>query len=159
VDRSVNLAIGATVDSPDGLEQDWCIGHREGCRDSWAADGILDTYWDEMDQQEVYRLKLRLAPEHALIDVAALAITAFSHYRFAPRTWVIFCDNRSVAEVTDAVYEDNRCCALAYVLRGILLALREIVNMQSAILTEARITEARIILGGRRISRRASAQN
>jgi hypothetical protein len=111
VDRSVNLAIGATVDSPDGLEQDWCIGQREGCRDSWAADGILDTYWDEMDQQEEYRLQLALAPENALIDVAALAITAFSHYRFAPRTWVIFCDNTSVAEVTNAIYEDNRCCA------------------------------------------------
>ena len=115
VDRSVNLAIGATVDSPDGLEQDWCIGQREGCRDSWAADGILDTYWDEMDQQEEYRLQLQLAPENALIDVAALAITAFSHYRFAPRTWVIFCNNRSVSEVTNAVYEDNRCCALQYI--------------------------------------------
>ena len=64
-------------------------------------------------------------------------------------------------KTTGAVHTTIHMFAYYYirVLRGILLALREILNMQSAILTEARITEARIFLGGRRISRRASAQN
>lgn len=51
MDRSVNLALGSTVDSPDDVDQDYCSGGREGCVDAWAADGDVSTYWDEVDNQ------------------------------------------------------------------------------------------------------------
>jgi len=107
-DRSANLARGAYVDSPDGHEQDWCTGAREGCSDSWAADGSYETYWDEADNQEQYRLRVRLAAEHAHRELAGMAIVGFGHMRFAPRTFLVTCDGLRLLEATSAVYTDNR---------------------------------------------------
>jgi hypothetical protein len=107
VDRSLNLALGASVDSPDGHEQDWCTGARENCNDSWAVDGRLDTYWDEADDQELYRLRVHLPANHTRV-IAGIAIVGFSHFRFAPRTFLVTCDEVSIVEETNAPYVDNK---------------------------------------------------
>ena len=55
--RSVNLALNATVSSPDDLEPDGGSGP-----DAAAVDGNRATYWDETDNQPVYRFQVRLHP-------------------------------------------------------------------------------------------------
>ena len=107
-DRSVNLARGASLDSPDGHEQDWCSGAREGCSDAWAADGSYDTYWDETDDRAQYRLRVRLGTEHARTQLAGMAIVGFGHMNFSPRTFLVTCDALRLLEATNAVYTDNR---------------------------------------------------
>lgn len=114
--RSVNLALGASVDSPDELEQDWCVDARNGCSDAWAADGRHDTYWDEEDGKEQYRLRLRLAANGTHVQarkLAGLAIIGFSHHRFSPRSFMVVCDTPNDERIelfntANAVYAENR---------------------------------------------------
>ena len=107
VDRSVNLALGSLVDSPDGHEQDWCVGTRAGCMDSWATDGNMDTYWDEVDDETLYRLRLRL-PANRTRTVAGISIVGFGHHRFSPRTFLVTCEELLLVREDDAEYMDNR---------------------------------------------------
>jgi len=54
--RPVNLALHAVVSSPDGLEPDGGSGP-----DAAAVDGDLATYWDEQDDQPLYRFQVSFA--------------------------------------------------------------------------------------------------
>ena len=95
-----NLALGATADSPDELDSD---GETSG--DQAAIDGKADTYWDEIDDQALYRLRLKFPAETA---VAVLWITGFSHHNYAPKDFDVVCDGRVVKSVRDARYRNNK---------------------------------------------------
>lgn len=104
-----NLAVGAEVDSPDGLEQDFCTAEhrRVGCNDAWAVDGDLDTYWDEDDGAAEYRLRIRLADANADAAVGGLELSGWRHLSHSPRSFSLVCDGHTVLRVRDALYRDN----------------------------------------------------
>ncbi|MGD8240537.1 MAG: HEAT repeat domain-containing protein, partial [Armatimonadota bacterium] len=95
-----NLALGATATSPDGLDKD---GAASG--DQAAIDGNPDTYWDEVDNRALYRLKVTF-PEPRL--VSAIRITGYRHHAYAPRDFEVLCDEKLVKTVEEAWYEGNR---------------------------------------------------
>ncbi len=95
-----NLALGATATSPDELESD---GAASG--DQAAIDGRPDTYWDEADNQALYRLRLEFPAETA---VAVLRITGYQQHVFAPKDFDVVCDDRVVKSVRDAKYANNK---------------------------------------------------
>ena len=99
-DRGPNLALGATATSPDGIDKD---GAASG--DAAAIDGDPETYWDEVDDLEQYRLLVTF-PEAR--TVAAIRITGWGHHNFAPRDFEVICDGEVVKTVRDAWYESNR---------------------------------------------------
>lgn len=95
-----NLALGARAASPDDLEPD-----HGGSEAPAAIDGDPGTYWDEVDDQEVYRLLIGL-PEPR--KVSAISILGHSHESYAPRDFTVKVDGRPVASVAGARYEANR---------------------------------------------------
>ncbi len=95
-----NLALGGTASSPDGIEKDGAAGGDEA-----AIDGDADTYWDEVDNQEVYRLRVTFKSPQ---DVSAIRITGYQHHSYAPKDFEILCDGEVVKAVQDAWYESNR---------------------------------------------------
>lgn len=92
IDQLPNLAKGATATSPDGLNTE---GGSSG--DAAAIDGNPATYWDEVDGQSLYRLRVEL-PQAAEV----------AHHNFSPRDFKIACDDKVVKTVTDATYANNR---------------------------------------------------
>jgi len=99
-DRGPNLALGATATSPDDIDGDGAAGG-----DAAAIDGDPETYWDEVDDLERYRLVVTF-PEAR--TVAAIRITGWGHHNFAPRDFEVICDGEVVKTVRDAWYESNR---------------------------------------------------
>jgi len=95
----VNLALKAKADSPDGLEPDF-----DGQEADAVIDGNLETYWDEQDGQDLYRLRLGFDEP---TTVAAIGIKGYRHHYHVPRGFAVVCDDREVATVTDATYADN----------------------------------------------------
>ena len=95
-----NLALGATASSPDGIDSD---GAASG--DQAAIDGDPATYWDEVDNQEVYRLKVTFESPQ---DVSAIRITGHQQHSYAPEDFEILCDDKLVETVEDAWYESNQ---------------------------------------------------
>ncbi len=96
---SKNLAIGAVADSPDDLADD---GASRG--DQAAIDGNIDTYWDELDNKQLYRLRIKfLQPE----TVGAIQITGHGHHLYSPKDFTILLDGKAVKTVTNAQYVDN----------------------------------------------------
>lgn len=100
IDQLPNLAKGAMATSPDGLNTE---GGSSG--DAAAIDGNPATYWDEVDGQSLYRLRVEL-PQAA--EVSAVSVMGWGHHDFSPRDFKIACDDKVVKTVTDATYANNR---------------------------------------------------
>ena len=95
--KPVNLARGASATSPDGLEAD---GGSSG--DQAAIDGNPDTYWDEVDNQPVYRLRVSFERPHV---VSAISIKGHAYRSHSPKDFEILCDGRVVKTVQNARYD------------------------------------------------------
>lgn len=99
VDRMVNIATQGTATSPDDLDKD---GTASG--DQAAIDGNHGTYWDEENNQSLYRLVVTFKqPER----IAALSIIGYGHHDYAPKDFEIVCDGKAVKKVENAQYDDN----------------------------------------------------
>jgi hypothetical protein len=95
----VNIAPQGVATSPDGLEKDGASGG-----DQAAIDGDQATYWDEEDNQKLYRLVVTFKqPER----IAAVSILGFAHHSFAPKDFEILGDGKALKKVENAQYEDN----------------------------------------------------
>ncbi len=94
-----NLALGGTATNPDGLKSDG-----QGGPPAAAIDGDRNTYWDEVDNQQLYQLRIRMKQPAA---VRAIRIVGFHHQNYAPKSFEIVCDDQIVQSVTDAPYRDN----------------------------------------------------
>ncbi len=94
-----NLALDAKASSPDGIESD---GTASG--DQAAIDNNEDTYWDEADDQDEYRLRLDFPTPR---QVSAIRILGYKHHDYAPKTFAIICDKAIVKRVENATYQDN----------------------------------------------------
>jgi len=98
--KPVNLAIGATATSPDGIEKDGAAGG-----DQAAIDGNQATYWDEADGRKLYILRVTLK---AATNVSAISITGYRHHGYSPKDFAILCDGKVVKTVRGATYTNAR---------------------------------------------------
>lgn len=112
----VNVALGATADSPDGLEKDGQAGG-----DAAGIDGNPKTYWDEVDRQPLYRYRVTLKTPAV---IGALRITGWAHENYAPKDFEVLCDDKVVATVRDAAYEDNRATIALDPVKASVVELR-----------------------------------
>jgi type 1 glutamine amidotransferase/HEAT repeat protein len=92
--KPVNLALGATATSPDGLDSDGASGG-----DKAAIDGYPNTYWDEVDNADLYRLKVTLKEPQ---DVSAINILWHPYEQHQAKDLDVLCDGKVVAEVRKA---------------------------------------------------------
>jgi hypothetical protein len=86
--RPVNLALAAKASSPDGLEPDGASGP-----DQAAIDGNLDTYWDETDDQPLYRLRLEFPGP---TEVASIRVVGHAYRSHTPRDFDVLLDGKVV---------------------------------------------------------------
>ena len=101
---STNLAIGGVADSPDDLNRD---GSSSG--DQAAIDGNANTFWDEQDNAQLYRLRVKLAQTET---VRAIQMSGYAHHNFAPKDFTVLLDNKAVKTVTNAQYINNELLVL-----------------------------------------------
>ena len=94
-----NLAQGGTATSPDGLKSDG-----RGGPPAAAIDGNRNTYWDEVDNQKLYQLRIQMKRP---ATVRALRIIGYQHERYVPKDFEILCDDKLAKTMTDAPYRDN----------------------------------------------------
>jgi HEAT repeat protein len=99
LDQPANLALGGLATSPDGLEKD---GEAGG--DQAAIDGNPKTYWDEADNQKLYRLRVQLRERST---VGFLRLTGFQQHNYAPKDFEVLCDDKVVTTVRGAIYQNN----------------------------------------------------
>jgi uncharacterized protein len=111
-----DLALGATATSPDNLESD---GQASG--DQSAIDGDPATYWDEVDNQPEYRLRVAFPSP---LEVGAIRITGYQQGAYAPRDFEVLCDGQVVLTVSEAVYDSNQFAATFPATRCSVLELR-----------------------------------
>jgi type 1 glutamine amidotransferase/HEAT repeat protein len=111
-----NLAIGATATNPDGLDKDGAAGGNQA-----AIDGNPDTYWDEVDNQPLYRLKVTLRQP---AEVSAISILGYQHHQYAPKDFEVLCDDKAVKTVRGAVYDNNRLIVTFPMVRCTALELK-----------------------------------
>jgi len=95
-----NLALGAVASSPDDIDSD---GAASG--DQAGIDGDPATYWDEVNDQALYRFKVTFP---APTEVAAIRIMGHQQHMHSPKDFDILCDDRVVRSVKDAWYENNQ---------------------------------------------------
>jgi HEAT repeat protein len=115
-DTGPNLALGASATSPDNLDKD---GAASG--DQAAIDGDPSTYWDEVDNQPLYVLRVTFK---APTLVSALRITGYQQHAYAPKDFDVLCDDKVVKTVKDAWYESNQFAVSFPPTRGTSLELR-----------------------------------
>lgn len=117
--RPVNLALGATASSPDDLGPDGASGG-----DQAAIDGDPRTYWDEVDGQDLYRLRVTFKQP---TDVSAINILGHPYEIHQAKNFDILCDDNLVKSVRGAKYIKNdlfvtfpatRCTALELKIQG-----------------------------------------
>jgi hypothetical protein len=117
--KPVNLALGATATSPDGLEPDGASGG-----DPAAIDGDPNTYWDEVDGADLYRLKVTLKEPQ---DVSSINLLWHPYEQHQAQNVDVLCDGRVVAEVRQAKCSENemfiafpsvRCTSVELVIPG-----------------------------------------
>jgi HEAT repeat protein len=117
--KPVNLALGATATSPDGLDSDGASGG-----DQAAIDGDPNTYWDEVDGADLYRLKVTLKEPQ---DVSSINILWHHYEQYQARNLDVLCDGRVVAEARGAKCFENemfiafrsvRCTSVELVIPG-----------------------------------------
>lgn len=97
--KPVNLALGATASSPDGLDPDGASGG-----DKAAIDGNPNTYWDEVDGADLYRLRVTLKEPQ---DVSSINILWHPYEQHQAKNLDIRCDGKVVAEVRKAKCFEN----------------------------------------------------
>jgi len=97
--KPANLAIGATATSPDGLDSDGASGG-----DKAAIDGDPNTYWDEVDGADLYRLKVTLKEPQ---DVSSINILWHPYEQHQAKNLDVLCDGKVVAEVRKAKRFEN----------------------------------------------------
>jgi len=113
--QSTNLARGAKATSPDGHDSD---GPRY---DAHAIDGKQETYWDETDGHDVYRLRVDLGKA---TDVSAISIVGWAHHNFSPKDFAIVCDGKTVKTIAGAQYVNNRTIVAFPATRCTVLELK-----------------------------------
>ncbi len=97
--RSVNLALRAKVSSPDDLEPDGGSG-----ADAAAVDGNRATYWDETDNQPLYRFRVDFDRP---TKVNTVVIVGHAYQSHSPQDFEVRCDDQVVKSVTDAQYDQR----------------------------------------------------
>lgn len=114
-----NLALGATATSPDGLDPDGASGG-----DTAAIDGDPNTYWDEVDGADLYRLKVTLKEPQ---DVSSVNILWHPYEQHQAKNLNVLCDGKVVAEVRNRKCVQNemfiafpsvRCTSVELVIPG-----------------------------------------
>jgi len=99
VDAAMNIAPQGTASSRGGPKPDGGSGPPQA-----AIDGDPATYWDEDDNQKLYRFAVAFKqPE----KIGALSILGYEHHQYAPKDFEILCDGKSVKKVENAQYDDN----------------------------------------------------
>lgn len=98
-----NLALGAIASSPDDIDSDGASGG-----DQAGIDGNPTTYWDEVNDQPLYRFRVTFP---APTEVSAIRITGYQQHLHSPKDFDILCDDRVVLSVKDAWYESNQFAA------------------------------------------------
>jgi hypothetical protein len=93
-----NLARGAKATNPDGLKPD---GQGQGPHA--AVDGDLKTYWDEVDGQKLYQIRVELKQR---ATVNCLRILAWAHHNHSPKDFEVLCDDKLVKKVIEAEYDN-----------------------------------------------------
>jgi hypothetical protein len=91
--KPVNLARGATASSPDGLNPDGASGG-----DQAAIDGDPNTYWDEVDNADLYRLKVTLKEPQ---EVSSINILWHPYEQHQAKNLDVLCDGQVIAKVRD----------------------------------------------------------
>jgi hypothetical protein len=94
-----NLSLGATATSPDDLDKDGAAGG-----DQAAIDGKPDTYWDEADNQRLYRLRVQLQQPSRVVF---LRLLGWQQHNYAPKNFEVLCDDKVVKQVANATYKNN----------------------------------------------------
>jgi HEAT repeat protein len=94
-----NLALGGTATNPDGLKADG-----QGGPPAAAIDGDRNTYWDEVDNEKLYQLRVQMKQPAV---VRAIRIIGFQQQSYAPKDFEIVCDDQVVKTVNDASYREN----------------------------------------------------
>lgn len=92
---------GAKASSPDGHPLQ---GEPPRVSVEAAIDGRQETYWDDIDNQAVYRYRVDLAKKET---VCGLSIVGWQHHDFAPRDFTILCDGLEIGHATHVKYQDN----------------------------------------------------
>ena len=96
---AVNIAPSGVATSPDGIDSD---GGASG--DQAAIDGNPDTYWDEEDNKNLYRLVVTFKqPE----KISAISILGHGHHSYAPKDFDVLCDDKVAKSVRNAQYDGN----------------------------------------------------
>ncbi len=99
VDAAMNIAPQGTASSRGGSKPDGGSGPPQA-----AIDGDPATYWDEDDNQKLYRFAVTFKqPE----KIAALSILGYQHHQYAPKDFEVLCDGKMVKTVANAQYDDN----------------------------------------------------
>jgi len=100
--QPVNLALGATATSPDGLDADGASGG-----DQAAIDGDPNTYWDEVDHADMYRLKVTFREPK---DVSLVNLLWHPYEQHQAKNLDVLCDGKIVAEVRQAKCFEHEMC-------------------------------------------------
>ena len=109
--KPVNLAIGAKATNPDGLAADGAAGGPGA-----AIDDNPDTYWDETDGADLYRLKVTLRQP---AEVSSINILWHPHEQYQAKNFDILCDGKVVQKVRGAkCFENEMFLAFAPVRCG-----------------------------------------
>ncbi len=117
--KPVNLALGAAATSPDGLDPDGASGG-----DNAAIDGDPNTYWDEVDNADLYRLMVTLKEPQ---EVSSINILWHPYEQHQAKNLDVLCDGQIVAEVRGAkcfenemsiVFPSVRCTIVELVIPG-----------------------------------------
>jgi hypothetical protein len=94
-----NLARLAKASSPDGLVKDGEAGEADA-----AIDGDPKTYWDQQDNEKLYRLVLTFPFP---IDVETLRIMGYAQHNYAQKDFEVLCDDQVRKTVKNAIYTNN----------------------------------------------------
>jgi len=104
--KPVNLALGATATNPDGLAADGAAGGPGA-----AIDGDPNTFWDEVDGADLYRLRVTFREP---TEVASINILWHPYEQHQAKNLDVLCDGKLVKEVRGAkCFENEMFVALA----------------------------------------------
>lgn len=99
VGNMVNIAPQGTASSPDDLNKDGTAGD-----DQAGIDGDPNTYWDEQDNQKLYRFVVTFKQPK---KIAAISLMGYAQHSFAPKDFEIMSDGKLLKKVDNAQYDDN----------------------------------------------------
>jgi HEAT repeat protein len=117
--KPVNLALGATATNPDGLAADGAAGGPQA-----AIDGNPNTYWDEVDGADQYRLRVTFRQP---TDVSSINLLWHPFEQHQAKNFDVLCDGKLVKQVRGAKPFENemfvafapvRCTSVELVIPG-----------------------------------------